>query len=57
MFDGKGFCYIEVGEDKAAYGSGNFYAYPLPLVYLEAASEKFHRERKALEQELMETLV
>jgi sulfide:quinone oxidoreductase len=57
MFDGKGFCYIEVGEGLAAYGSGDFYAYPVPRVYLEAASEHFHSERKALEQELMQTLV
>jgi sulfide:quinone oxidoreductase len=56
-FRGRGFCYIEVGEGKAAYGSGNFYASPEPLVYLEAASERFHKERRALEQELMETLV
>jgi sulfide:quinone oxidoreductase len=56
-FDGKGFCYIETGEDKAAYGSGDFYAYPVPRVYLEAASEKFHKERRALEQELLDTLV
>jgi sulfide:quinone oxidoreductase len=57
MFDGRGFCYIEVGEGLAAYGSGDFYAYPVPRVYLEAASERFHNERKALEQELMQTLV
>ncbi|HUV51569.1 MAG TPA: FAD/NAD(P)-binding oxidoreductase [Dehalococcoidia bacterium] len=56
-FRGRGFCYIEVGEGKAAYGSGNFYASPEPLVYLEAASERFHKERRALEQELLETLV
>ena len=48
-FDGKGFCYIEVGEGLAAYGSGNFYGYPGPTVYLEPPSRNFHEERKKLE--------
>ncbi len=34
-FDGHGFCYVEVGGDLAAYGSGNFYAYPGPRVIME----------------------
>jgi sulfide:quinone oxidoreductase len=55
--DGKGFCYIEVGEGLAAYGSGNFYGYPGPIVYLEPPSEKFHKERKKLELEQLDELV
>ena len=56
-FDGKGFCYIEVGEGLAAYGSGNFYGYPGPIVYLEPPSQKLHEERKRLELDQLEELV
>ena len=56
-FDGKGFCYLEMGDGTAAYGSGNFYAYPAPRVYLEPPSQQFHKERRELEQEQLETLV
>ena len=56
-FDGKGFCYIEVGEGLAAYGSGNFYGYPGPIVYLEAPSQQYHEERKKLELDQLEELV
>ena len=56
-FDGKGFCYIEVGDGLAAYGSGNFYGYPGPIVYLEPPSRNFHEERKRLELAQLEDLV
>jgi sulfide:quinone oxidoreductase len=38
VYDGNGFCYVEVGDGKAAYGSGNFYAYPGPRVNLDDPS-------------------
>ena len=56
-FDGRGFCYIEVGNGQAAFGSGNFYNYPSPRVYLEPPSQKLHEERKSLEQDQLEELV
>jgi sulfide:quinone oxidoreductase len=56
-FDGKGFCYIEVGEGLAAYGYGNFYGYPGPRVYLEPPSRKLHEERKSLELDQLKELV
>lgn len=56
-FAGKGLCYIEVGNGMAAYGQGDFYAWPEPLVYMKQPSERFHREREELEQELLKTLV
>jgi sulfide:quinone oxidoreductase len=56
-YDGKGFCYIEVGEGLAAYGSGDFYGYPGPRVYLEPPSERHHEERKRLELDQLEELV
>ncbi|MBI4298055.1 MAG: NAD(P)/FAD-dependent oxidoreductase [Chloroflexi bacterium] len=55
-FDGKGFCYLEVGNGLAAYGSGNFYAYPTARVYLELPSPGHHQERKRIELEQLETL-
>jgi sulfide:quinone oxidoreductase len=56
-FDGKGFCYLEMGDGTAAYGSGNFYAYPAPRVYPEPPSQQYHKERKELEREQLEALV
>ncbi len=56
-FDGKGFCYLEMGDGTAAYGSGNFYAYPMPRVYLEPPTQQLHKERIELEREQLETLV
>ena len=56
-FDGKGFCYVEVGDGQAAYASGNFYGYPGPRVYLEPPSQKLHEERKRLELDQLEELV
>jgi sulfide:quinone oxidoreductase len=57
QFDGKGFCYLEMGDGMAAYGSGNFYDYPVPRVYLEPPSQRYHKERRGLEQEQLEALV
>ncbi len=56
-FDGSGFCYLEVGDGLAAYGSGNFYAYPTAKVYLEPPSTRHHEERKRIELEQLDTLV
>lgn len=56
-YDGKGLCYIEVGDGLAAYGAGDFFGYPGPRVYLEPPSKAFHEERKRLEQDQLESLV
>ena len=56
-FDGKGFCYLEMGDGTAAYASGNFYAYPAPRIYLEPPSQSYHKERRELEREQLEALV
>ena len=37
-YDGHGFCYVDVGDGLAAYGSGNFFAFPGPRIKLEAPS-------------------
>jgi len=49
-FDGNGFCYIEVGNDMAAYGAGNFYSVPAPTVTLEPPSSRYRREKHELER-------
>lgn len=41
-FDGKGYCFIELGNGKAAYASGNFYAEPDPVVKMKRASRFRH---------------
>lgn len=35
VFDGHGFCYVDVGDGLAAYGTGDFYAYPGPRVRMQ----------------------
>ncbi len=49
-FNGHGFCYIEVGDDMAAYGAGNFYGIPAPAVSLEPPSPRYRLEKHELER-------
>ncbi len=49
-FDGHGFCFIEVGDGMAAYGSGNFYGIPRPSVTLEPPSQRYRKEKEELER-------
>ncbi len=44
-FTGEGFCYIDVGDGKAAFGSGNFLATPGPRVTFEPPSTEFKRAK------------
>lgn len=41
-FDGHGACFVEVGGGRAAFGSGNFYAEPVPQVKLHPPSWYWH---------------
>ncbi len=41
-FDGKGYCFIELGDGRAGYASGNFYAEPKPVVNLKKPSRLWH---------------
>lgn len=41
-FDGSGACFIETGGGRAGYGSGNFYADPLPLMRLRPPARWWH---------------
>lgn len=49
-FDGAGFCYVEVGEGMAAYGSGDFFAFPGPRVTLEMPTSKARQAKEEYEQ-------
>jgi sulfide:quinone oxidoreductase len=41
-FSGEGECFVETGDDRAAYGSGNFYAEPAPAIRLREPSTMLH---------------
>lgn len=49
-FDGRGFCYIEVGDGMAAYGRGSFYAYPGPAVTMGPPSREFKKAKEEFER-------
>jgi sulfide:quinone oxidoreductase len=54
VYDGNGFCYVDVGDGLAAYGAGDFYAYPAPRVTLEDPSVGA-RQAKLEYEELLDT--
>lgn len=41
-FDGKGSCFVELGDGRAGYASGNFYSEPKPVVNLKKPSRMWH---------------
>lgn len=41
-FDGWGACFVETGDGKAGYGSGDFFAEPVPEVHLRSPSRLWH---------------
>jgi sulfide:quinone oxidoreductase len=41
-FEGHGECFVEIGGGKAAFGTGNFYAEPVPAVQLRPPSRWLH---------------
>jgi sulfide:quinone oxidoreductase len=49
-FNGHGFCYIEIGDNMAAYGAGNFYGIPAPTISLEPPSTRFCKEKHEMER-------
>jgi sulfide:quinone oxidoreductase len=50
VYDGNGFCYVDVGDGLAAYGTGDFYAYPGPRVTLQNPSEEGRRAKEEYEE-------
>lgn len=52
-FDGHGGCFIEIGDGKAAFGSGNFYADPAPAINMKPPSRRGHWGKVAFELNVM----
>jgi len=50
-FDGHGECFIEAGDGKAGFGSGNFYAEPLPEVKLHNVGRRWHAAKILFEKD------
>ena len=49
-FSGEGSCFIETGDGRAGFGSGNFYADPEPAIRLRAPSALLHWGKIAYEK-------
>ncbi|HEU5169074.1 MAG TPA: FAD/NAD(P)-binding oxidoreductase [Gemmatimonadales bacterium] len=49
-FDGHGACFLEAGDGRAGYGSGNFYAEPAPQVRLRSPNRWWHLGKVAFEK-------
>lgn len=41
-FDGKGYCWVELGGGRAAFAEGDFYASPAPAIRLRAPGAHWH---------------
>jgi|SRR5659263_12679 len=52
-FDAHGGCFIEVGDGRAGYGSGDFYAEPCPSIRVRPPARRWHLGKVAFEQEVM----
>ena len=49
-YDGHGECFIETGDGRAGFGSGNFYAEPTPQIKLRYPSRMLHLGKVAFEK-------
>lgn len=54
-FDGHGECFIEIGNGKAGWGGGNFYAEPTPQVTLRMPSWRWHLGKVLFEKSWLYT--
>lgn len=50
QFGGAGECFVETGDGKAGFGSGNFYADPAPQIVLKPPSKFLHWGKVAFEK-------
>jgi sulfide:quinone oxidoreductase len=50
IFDGYGSCFIEIGDSRAGFGSGNFYAEPAPQIHLRQPGLLLHLGKVAYEK-------
>ncbi|MBI4473620.1 MAG: NAD(P)/FAD-dependent oxidoreductase [Acidobacteria bacterium] len=51
QFDGEGECFIETGDGKAGFGSGNFFAEPLPQVKVHPPARRWHAAKVLFEKD------
>ena len=49
-FDGRGACFIELGDGTAGYAAGSFYAEPKPVVNLKKPSRRRHWQKVLFEK-------
>lgn len=49
-FDGHGECFIEIGDGKAGFGNGNFFAEPVPEIKFHQPSRTLHIAKVAFEK-------
>lgn len=49
-FDGKGSCFVETGDGRAAFATGEFYAGGVPRVRLHPPSRRWHLTKVAFER-------
>ncbi len=49
-FDGKGYCWIELGDGRAAFAGGDFYVEPEPQLKLRRPGRGLHWGKVAFEQ-------
>jgi len=52
-FDGHGSCFIEVGDGRAGFGAGDFYAEPRPLVKVRRPGRLWHVGKVLLEKQIL----
>jgi len=51
--DGHGACFIETGDGKAGYGSGDFYVEPRPRVRVRAPGRAWHAGEVLFEKQIL----
>ncbi len=49
-FDGKGSCFVEMGDGVAAFATGEFYAAGAPEVHLRRPGRRWHLAKVAFER-------
>jgi sulfide:quinone oxidoreductase len=50
MFEGNGYCWLELGDGRAAFAGGNFYAEPEPRVTMRRPGRPLHWGKVAFEK-------
>lgn len=49
-FDGKGYCWVELGGGRAAFAEGDFYASPAPAIRLRTPGARWHMGKVLFER-------